>query len=73
MKRRRLTAADHIGAVCGCRECQDAGVAHEPQRRIPGPSGIYAIWAHGWVLRGWLDARREALAEMGHMTKERGR
>ena len=56
-------AVSHVGVPCGCGECQEAGVAHEAQRRIPGPAG-QPLWLHGWLLRRWLDAQRAAFAEL---------
>lgn len=57
----RFIGGDNIGAPCGCRECIEADVAREPQRRIPGETGA-PIWIHGHRLRAWLDARATARA-----------
>jgi hypothetical protein len=63
MRTRTPIPADNIGIVCGCRECVDAGVAHERQRRVPSDvPGVEARWVHGWDLRRWLDAQASAFA-----------
>lgn len=47
-----MKAADIFGPVCGCAECQAAGVGQEQTRRDPHTGRIL----HGWELRRGLIA-----------------
>lgn len=46
---------DFIGPVCGCPECQQAGVADQEQRR----DRQTGVMLHGYGLRRWLEAREQ--------------
>lgn len=61
----------NVADPCGCGECAEFGVEHEPQRRVP--SDIFGHrWLHGRELRRWLDARARFF-EMSKRTLVRGK
>ena len=68
MRTRTAIPLDNVGVPCGCRECVDADVAREPQRRIPSETpGVHARWVHGWELKRLLEAERGFLATAARM------